>query len=324
MSLQRTAVNNSVTTALVFIAIAIFGVFSLMNLSINQLPDMETNFIMVMTSYQGASAQDIETNISKTLENTLNAVPDLKHISSTSKENTSVISLEFESGIDIETATNNVRDKLDIVRNYLPDGCTNPVLFKFNAEDMPIMLLSVTAEESLPALEKIIDDRITTPLARVSGVGTVSASGAPKREIQVYVDPNKLESYNLALETISSTLMNENRNIPAGYLDIGSNSYNIRIQKEFGSAKEMEDVIVGSFNGAPIYLRDIARVVDGPEERSQESYSNGVQGATITIQKQTDANAVNVIKGIKKKLNEIEKNLPSDVKVTIIVDGSTS
>ncbi|MCQ2320242.1 MAG: efflux RND transporter permease subunit [Bacteroidales bacterium] len=324
MSLQRTAVNNSVTTALVFIAIAIFGVFSLMNLSINQLPDMETNFIMVMTSYQGASAQDIETNISKTLENTLNAVPDLKHISSTSKENTSVISLEFESGIDIETATNNVRDKLDIVRNYLPDGCTNPVLFKFNAEDMPIMLLSVTAEESLPALEKIIDDRITTPLARVSGVGTVSASGAPKREIQVYVDPNKLESYNLALETISTTLMNENRNIPAGYLDIGSNSYNIRIQKEFGSAKEMEDVIVGSFNGAPIYLRDIARVVDGPEERSQESYSNGVQGATITIQKQTDANAVNVIKGIKKKLNEIEKNLPSDVKVTIIVDGSTS
>lgn len=323
MSLQRTAVNNSVTTALVFIAIAIFGVFSLMNLSINQLPDMETNFIMVLTSYQGASAQDIETNISKTLENTLNAVPDLKHISSTSKENTSVISLEFESGIDIETATNNVRDKLDMVRNYLPDGCTNPVIFKFNAEDMPIMILSVTAEESLPALEKIIDDRITTPLARVSGVGTVSANGAPKREIQVYVDPNKLEAYNLALESISSTLMNENRNIPAGYLDIGSNTYNIRIQKEFGSAKEMEDVIVGSFNSAPIYLRDIARVIDGPEERSQESYSNGVQGATIVIQKQTDANAVNVIKGIKKKMKEIEPTLPSDLKVTTIVDGST-
>ena len=322
MSLQRTAVNNPVTTALVFIAIAIFGIFSLMNLSINQLPDMETNFIMVMTSYPGASAADIETNISKTLENTLNAVPDLKHISSTSKENTSVISLEFESGIDIETATNNVRDKIDIVRNYLPDGATNPVLFKFNAEDMPIMLLSVTAKESLPALEKIIDDRITTPLARVSGVGTVSATGAPKREIQVYVDPNKLEAYNLTIEGISQTLMNENRNIPAGYIDVGSNSYNLRIQKEFTSAKEMEDVVIGTRNNAPIYLRDVAQVVDGPEERSQESYSNGVQGATITIQKQTDANAVNVIKGIKKELKNIEKNLPSDVNVSIIVDGS--
>ena len=307
---------------MVFVAIAIFGIYSLMNLSINRFPDMETNFIMVMTSYPGASAEDIETNISKTLENTLNSVPDLKHLSSTSRENTSVISLEFESGIDIEEATNNVRDKLDVVRNYLPDGATNPVLFKFNAEDMPIMLLSVTADESLPALEKIIDDRITTPLARVSGVGTVSANGAPKREIQVYVDPNKLEAYGLTIETLSSTLMYENKNVPAGYIDIGSNTYNLRVQKEFGSAQEMESVVVGSRNGAPIYLRDVARVVDGPEERSQESYSNGVQGATIVIQKQTDANAVNVIKGIKKQLVDIEKTLPSDVKVTILVDGS--
>ena len=324
MSLQRTAVNNPVTTALVFVAIAIFGIYSLMNLSINQLPDMETNFIMVLTNYPGASAEDIETNISKTLENTLNAVPDLKHLSSTSRENTSVISMEFESGIDIEEATNNVRDKLDMVRNYLPDGATNPVIFKFNAEDMPIMLLSVTAKESLPALEKIIDDRITTPLARVSGVGTVSANGAPKREIQVYVDPNKLEAYNLTIESLSSTLMYENQNIPSGYLDIGSNTYNLRVEKQFRSAKEMEDIVVGSRNNAPVYLRDVARVIDGPEERSQESFSNGVQGATIVIQKQTDANAVNVIKGIKKQLKEIEKTLPSDVKVTIIVDGSTS
>ena len=312
------------TTALVFVAIAIFGIYSLMNLSINQLPDMETNFIMVLTSYPGASAEDIETNISKTLENTLNAVPDLKHLSSTSRENTSVISMEFESGIDIEEATNNVRDKLDMVRNYLPDGATNPVIFKFNAEDMPIMLLSVTAKESLPALEKIIDDRITTPLARVSGVGTVSANGAPKREIQVYVDPNKLEAYNLTIESLSSTLMYENQNIPSGYIDIGSNTYNLRVEKQFRSAREMEDIVVGSRNNAPVYLRDVARVIDGPEERSQESYSNGVQGATIVIQKQTDANAVNVIKGIKKQLESIEKTLPSDVKMQIIVDGSTS
>ena len=324
MSLQRTAVNNTVTTALIFFAIAIFGIFSLMNLSINQFPNMETNFIMVMTSYPGASAADIETNISKTLENTLNAVPDLKHLSSTSRENTSVISLEFESGIDIETATNNVRDKLDMVRNYLPDGCTNPVLFKFNAEDMPIMLLSVTADESLNALDKIIDDRITTPLARVSGVGTVSANGAPIREIQVYVDPNKLEAYNLTLESISNTLATENRNVPAGYIDIGSNSYSLRIQKEFTSAKEMEDIVVGTRGNAPVYLRDVATVIDGSEERIQESYSNGRQGAMITIQKQTDANAVDVIKGIKKQLKVIEPTLPSDVKIGIIVDSSTN
>jgi len=316
-------VNNPVTTALIFVAIAIFGIFSLMNLSINQFPNMETNFIMVMTSYPGASAADIETNISKTLENTLNAVPDLKHLSSTSRENTSVISLEFESGIDIETATNNVRDKLDIVRNYLPDNCTNPVLFKFNAEDMPIMLLSVSADESLAALDKIIDDRITTPLARVSGVGTVSANGAPKREIQVYVDPNKLEAYNLTIEGISNTIATENRNVPAGYIDIGSNSYSLRIQKEFTSAKEMEDIIIGTHGNAPVYLRDVAQVNDGSEERIQESFSNGRQGAMIIIQKQTDANAVNVIRGVKKMLKDIEPTLPSDVKLGVIMDGST-
>ena len=315
--------NNPVTTALIFVAIAIFGIFSLMNLSINQFPNMETNFIMVMTSYPGASAADIETNISKTLENTLNAVPDLKHLSSTSRENTSVISLEFESGIDIETATNNVRDKLDIVRNYLPDNCTNPVLFKFNAEDMPIMLLSVSADESLAALDKIIDDRITTPLARVSGVGTVSANGAPKREIQVYVDPNKLEAYNLTIEGISNTIATENRNVPAGYIDIGSNSYSLRIQKEFTSAKEMEDIIIGTHGNAPVYLRDVAQVNDGSEERIQESFSNGRQGAMIIIQKQTDANAVNVIRGVKKMLKDIEPTLPSDVKLGVIMDGST-
>ncbi len=324
MSLQRAAVNTPITTALIFIAIAIFGIFSLINLSINNFPDMESNTIMVMTSYEGASAADIETNITKTLENTLNSVSDLKHITSTSRENVSVISLEFENGIDIEEATNNTRDKLDMVRNYLPDGANNPIIFKFNAEDMPIMLLSVTAKESLPALDKIIDERVTTPLARVNGVGTVSANGAPAREIQVYVDPNKLEAFGLTLEGISSSIMYENQNIPAGSIDIGSNTYSLRIQKEFTSTEEMRDIVVGKNGGAPIFLKDVAEIIDGSEERSQETYSNGVQGAMITIQKQSDANTVDVVKGVKKMLATIEPSLPSDVKVNIIVDGSDS
>lgn len=285
---------------------------------------MESNFIMVMTSYPGASAADIETNVTKPLENTLNSISSLKHLSSTSRENTSVISLEFENGIDIEEATNDTRDKLDLVRNYLPDGVNNPVILKFNAEDMPIMLLSVTAEESLPSLKKLVEDRIATPLARVNGVGTISVSGAPVREIQVYVDPEKLEAYNLSLESISASIMNENRNLPAGYIDIGSNTYSLRIQKEFGSAEEIKHITVGRNGNAFIYLEDVANVVDGSEERSQETYSNGVQGAMITIQKQSDANMVNVIKGIKTMMKDIEPNLPSDVKISVIIDGSDS
>lgn len=323
MSLYRTSVNKPVTVALIFIAVAIFGVFSLTKLSTNLFPDMGENSILVVTSYSGASAADIETNVSKPLENALNGVSNLKHLSSTSKENISVISLEFEYGIDITEATNDVRDKLDMVAQMLPDAVSTPTIFKFSMEDMPIMLLSATAEESLNGLDKILDDKVATPLARVNGVGTISVSGAPKREIQVFVDPDKLAAYGITVESISSTLAYENRNTPAGTIDIGSNTYSVRVEKEFKSAEEMLNVIVGTSNtGAPVYLRDVAKVNDGEQERLQKVYSNGVQGAMITIQKQTDANTVQVIKGIKNELKKIEKTLPSDIKINVIVDGS--
>ena len=322
MSIYRKAVNHPVTTSLIFIALAIFGVFSLINISLDRFPKFDANVVMVMSSYPGASAEDIETNLTKVLENSLNGVSDLKNISSTSKENISLITMEFIQGVDIDVATNDVRDKLDMVNSVLPDGATLPVIFKFSADDMPIMIMAATAHESLPALEKILDDKLATPLARVSGVGTVSVAGAPKREIHVYCDPNKLEAYGLTLTGISSILASENKNVPSGTIDIGSNAYALRVEKEFKSADEMLGVVVGYSNGKTIYLRDVARVVDGLEERYQESYINGTQGAQIVIQKQADANTVNVIKGVKKEMKNILKNLPSDIEIRTIVDGS--
>ncbi|MBQ3249660.1 MAG: efflux RND transporter permease subunit [Bacteroidales bacterium] len=322
MSIYRKAVNNPVTTALVFIAMAIFGVFSLINISLDRFPKFDANVVMVMSSYPGASAEDIETNLTKVLENSLNGVSDLKNLSSTSKENISLITLEFVEGVDIDVATNDVRDKLDMVNSVLPDGASLPIIFKFSADDMPIMIMAATADESLQALEKILDDKVATPLARVSGVGTVSIAGAPQREIQVYCDPNKLEAYGLTVAGISQIIASENRNVPSGSIDIGSNAYALRVEKEFTSADQMLDIVVGYSNGRTIYLRDVARVVDGVEERYQEAYVNGIQGAQIVIQKQADANTVNVIKGIKKAMKNIEKNLPSDIEITTVVDSS--
>ena len=322
MSIYRKAVNNPVTTALVFIAMAIFGVFSLINISLDRFPKFDANVVMVMSSYPGASAEDIETNLTKVLENSLNGVSDLKNLSSTSKENISLITLEFVEGVDIDVATNDVRDKLDMVNSVLPDGASLPIIFKFSADDMPIMIMAATAQESLQALEKILDDKVATPLARVSGVGTVSIAGAPQREIQVYCDPNKLDAYGLTVAGISSIIAAENRNIPSGSIDIGSNAYALRVEKEFTSADQMLDIVVGQSNGKTVYLRDVARVVDGVEERYQEAYVNGVQGAQIVIQKQADANTVNVIRGIKKAMKNIEKNLPSDIQIRTVVDSS--
>ena len=322
MSIYRKAVNNPVTTSLIFIALAIFGVFSLINISLDRFPKFDANVVMVMSSYPGASAEDIETNLTKVLENSLNGVSDLKNLSSTSKENISLITLEFIEGVDIDVATNDVRDKLDMVNSVLPDGASLPVIFKFSADDMPIMIMAATADESLQALEKILDDKVATPLARVSGVGTVSIAGAPQREIQVYCDPNKLEAYGLTVAGISGIIAAENRNVPSGSIDIGSNAYSLRVEKEFTSAEQMLDIVVGHVNGKTIYLRDVARVVDGVEERYQEAYVNGVQGAQIVIQKQADANTVNVIRGVKKAMKNIEKNLPSDIHIRTVVDGS--
>ena len=322
MSIYRKAVNNPVTTSLVFIALAIFGIFSLVSISLDRFPKFDANVVMVMSSYPGASAEDIETNLTKVLENSLNGVSDLKNLTSTSKENIALITLEFNEGVDIDVATNDVRDKLDMVNSVLPENATLPIIFKFSADDMPIMIMAATADQSLPALEKILDDKVATPLARVSGVGTVSIAGAPKREIQVYCDPNKLEAYGLTVAGISSIIAAENRNVPSGSIDVGSNSYALRVEKEFSSAEQMLDIVVGYVNGKTVYLRDVARVVDGIEEKYQEAYVNGRQGAQIVIQKQADANTVNVIKGVKKEMKKIEKTLPSDIQIRTVIDGS--
>ena len=322
MSLYSGAVKRPVMTSLCFVAVLIIGLFSLAKLPIDLYPDIDTNTIMVMTTYQGASAEDIEQNVTRPLENTLNSVEHLKHITSKSKENISIITLEFEYGYDIDVLTNYTRDKLDMVRSYLPDDAENPIIFKFSTDMIPIMLLSVEAEESMPGLYKILDENVSNPLARVDGVGSVSVMGAPQREIHVYVDPIKLEAYNLSIETISSIIGAENRNIPGGTFDIGSNTYTLRVEGEFNDAREMGNIVVGSNNGSIIYLRDVAKIDDSLEERAQQAYTNGKKGAMIIVQKQSGANSVEISNKVIEELPNLQKNLPSDVKLDIIVDTS--
>lgn len=322
MSLYQTAVKKPISTALIFVAIAIFGIFSLIQLPVDLYPDIETNSIMVMTSYSGASASDIENNVTRPLENALNSVSNLKHISSKSKENISIITLEFEYGIDIDVATNDVRDKLDMVESALPDDVDNSIIFKFGTDDIPIIILSVTARESTNGLYKILDDKVANPLARISGVGAVSITGSAKREIKVYCDPYKLEAYGISIETISSIIGQENRNTPGGNIDIGSHTYALRVQKEFTDANQMLGLVVGSYNGKTVYLKDVARVEDGLEERAQETYNNLERGGMIIIQKQSGANSVNISKKVLDRLPEIQESLPSDIKLGLIVDTS--
>jgi len=322
MSIYKGAVNRPVMTSLCFVAVLVLGLFSLKKLPIDLYPNIETNTIMVMTSYQGASASDIENNVSRPLENVLNTVSNLKHITSKSRENISVITLEFDYGKNIDELTNDVRDKLDLVKSALPDGAENPTIFKFSTDMIPIIVLSAKAKESMPALYKILDEGVANPLARIGGVGTVSVSGAPKRQIQVYIDPVRLEAYHLSVETISAIIAAENKNVPGGNFDIGSNTYSLRVEGEFDDASQMANIVVGSFNGKNIYLKDVARIKDSVEERTQETFNDGVQGAMIVIQKQTGANSVEIADKVRAALPSLQAKLPSDVKLDIIVDTS--
>ena len=322
MTLYEGAVKRPIMTSLCFAAVIIFGIFSLIKLPIDLYPDIDTNTIMVMTYYNGASANDIENNVTRPLENTLNSVEHLKHITSNSRENVSVITLQFEFGYDIDALTNNVRDKLDMVSNSLPDEAQTPILFKFSTDMIPIIMLSVEAKESQQALYKILDDGVANPLARIDGVGTVSITGAPEREINIYLDPRKMEAYGLSPLQVSSAISAENRNITNGTVDIGTQTFTVRVEGEFSDPSEMNNVIVGTKNGANVYLKDVARIVDNLQERSQKTFTNGVQGAMIVVQKQSGANSVAISDAVLKKLPELQKSLPPDVKLGIIVNTS--
>ena len=321
MNIYKTSVNNPITTIILFATIAIMGVVSFTRLGIDLFPDIESNAMLVMTTYPGASAEDIETNVTRPIENVLNGVDHLKHMTSTSKENISVVALEFQYGYDLDILVNDVRDKLDML-STLPDGVSQPIIFKFTADMIPVLMVGVTAEESMSGLYKILDDQVATPLARVSGVGTVSIAGIPQREIQVYCDPNKLEAYGLSIEAISAAIASANRNTPAGSFDLGSNAYSLRVDHEFEDPSEMLSLVVGYRNGTPILLSDVAKIQDSVQERIQDTYNNGEKGGMIIIQKKSGANAVEISAAVKEHLAEIQKTLPTDVKMFTIVDTS--
>ena len=322
MKIYETAVKNPVGTSLVSIGLVLIGLMFYQQLPVDLFPEIELNMVSVMTSYPGAGPDDIESNVTRPLENVLNSTENLEEISSVSKDNVSVIMLEFEWGSDMNAIMNDVRDKVDLVSGALPDGTNDPMIIKFSSDMAPVMILSATARESSDALYKILDEQIVAPLNRIQGVGTVALSGAPQREVQVNVIPAKLEAYNISLEQIARVIAAENLNVPAGDLDIGSQTYMLRLEGEIEESHELNNIVVGSSLGQAIYLKDVATVNDTVQSRIMESYTNGERGATIMIQKQTGANSVAIVDAIAKQLPELMKTLPPDIEIVTVMDSS--
>ena len=322
MKIYETAVRKPISTILIFVGVIVFGLFSLNNLAVDQYPDIEIPQIAVITSYAGANAADIETNITRVLEDNLNTVENLKKMTSKSSDNFSMITLEFEYGSDLTEAANDIRDAVSRTQSLLPDDVDYPTIFKFSSSMIPVMMLAVTADESYPALNKILDDKLVNDLNRINGVGSVSVMGVPEREVQVNVDPKKIEAYGLSVEQIGSIIAAENVNIPSGTIDVGNNTFNIKADGEFKLSDEMRKVVVSNAGGRTVRLSDVAQIRDTLEKATMDERVNGQLGVRVIIQKQSGANSVEISRKVQEALPRLQKNLPSDVKLGVIVDTS--
>ena len=324
MSIYKSAINSPITTALVFVAVMILGVFSYIKLPIDQFPEMEPPYISVMTSYAGANSSEIETNVSKLLENSLNSVEGLKEITSTSKDNLSLVTLEFEWGYELDEAVNDIRSSIDMVYDRLPDGVSRPLIFKFNTSSMPIMQYAITAEESYPGLEKILDDQMINVLNRIDGIGNLSLGGAPKRYVYIDLDPQKLDAYGLSVEQVGNAVSANNLNLASGSVKMGKEQYQLRVQSEYLESHEMNNVVVTTtVAGKQVYVRDLAEVRDTIKDVTLDEKINGSDGVRLIVMKQSGANTVQIAEDVRTELAKIEKNLPPDIKIQNIYDSST-
>ncbi|HZK60559.1 MAG TPA: efflux RND transporter permease subunit, partial [Anaerovoracaceae bacterium] len=193
MSIYSSSVKRPVTTMLIFVAVMVMGLYSLVQLPVDLYPEMELPFVIVYSTYPGASASDIETNVTRPLENSLNSISNLKEITSTSSDATSVVFMNFEYGTNLDEASNDIRSALSFVERVLPEDCEKPTIIKFNTTMMPIIFYAITAKESYRGLEKILDEKIVNPLNRIEGVGSVALSGVPGRKVYIDVDPRRME-----------------------------------------------------------------------------------------------------------------------------------
>lgn len=323
MSIYKSAVNRPITTFMIFTALVVMGIYALMNIAVDLYPEIDPPFISVLTAYPGASAEDIETNVTKKLEDALNTVNKVKMVSSTSTDNLSIITVQFTWGADLDEATNEIRDVIDRIYNNMPEGVDRPSIFKFSTSTMPIVFYAVTANESYPGLEKILDEKIINPLNRVDGVGSVSMIGVPKRVIYVEADPRRLDAYHLTIEQIGNAIAGENLNMPSGNVRMGQMDYQFRVQGEFTESSQLNNLIVGKFNGNPVYLRDVATVRDSLKDKLQDEKINGRTGLRLFVIKQSGANTVKVAREVNKMLAQLIPTLPPDVKIELILDTST-
>lgn len=323
MSIYKTAINKPVSTILIFVAVMIIGIFCLNQLPIDQFPEMDPPYVTVMTTYPGASASEVEINVTKIIENSLNSVDGLKKMTSTSKDNFSMVLLEMEWGTNLDEVTNDVRSYVDMLNDNLPSGCSNPFIFKFSSSSMPIIQYAITAKESYAGLDKLLNDDVIPQLNRVDGIGNLSLSGSPERYVYINIDQEKIDAYGLTLEAVGNAISANNLNLSSGTVKMEKEQYQMQVRSEYQESDEINNIVVTTTPaGKKVFVRDIATIKDTIKDLTLDEKTNGMESVRLIVTKQSGANTVQICKDVRKEMEVIKKTLPSDVKVDVIYDSS--
>jgi len=322
MKLAQISVNRPVTTLMIFVAMVVLGLVSMSKLGLDLMPELEIPAVSVLTGYQGAGPEEVETLITEPMEDTLSTISGVDEVISVSKEGISAVTLRFKWGEKIDEHVNDVREKIDLIRERLPEEAENPVIFKFDLAMIPIAIIAITAEDSYADLQDIVDDEIVDPIKRVKGVASATAGGGLLRQIRIDIDRDKLAALNLSIAQVNLALAAQNISTPGGNIKTGYKDYLLRTPEEFSSPEEVAEVVIANRNGIAIKLKDVADVRDFFKERTYEVRMNGQKAMAVFIQKQSGENTVEVARAVREKLEQIKKNLPPDVEPRIVMDNS--
>lgn len=323
--LTELAINRPLLIVVIFFVLIFFGAFSYKTLNYDLLPKMDFPMMTIVTTYRGASAQEIENNVTKNIEDALSSLEGVKKISSKSMEGASVIMVQFNNGTDIDQAQTDAQRKINQAMPILPDDIDAPVINKFSSDDIPVINMSVTANEDDEALYDLVDQQIKPQLSNLEGVGQVTIVGGNERQIKVNVDRAKLEYYGLTISQVNSVITAASLSTPAGKVQTQKNELAIEFDSKFTDAAQLQNLVVyQNPDGGKVYLQDVASVTNAQTDVSTINHIDGVPAIGIQIQKQTDANAVRVSELVKERVAEMTKQYSNiNLNFKIASDQST-
>ena len=316
-------VKRPVSVFMGMIAVLILGFVSLTKLSVDFLPDMELPYITVRTEYENAGPEEVEKSVTRIIENAVATVSGIKNITSTSKEGESTVFVEFNWKTDLANATADIREAIDSAKNSLPDDAESPTVLKFSTDTMPMMEIAFFGTDNLGALYNLVDNQILNKIEQASGVARAEIRGGLKTEMKVDIVLNRLHAYGLNINDIVSLLSSENQNLSGGETYEGVYKYTLRTMGEFTDEEDIENTVVAlKTNDTPIKLREIGRVYQGYSDDTQIVKINGSPSVSVSVNKESGGNAVNVAKAVQKQLDGLASILPEGVEYQILFNSA--